>query len=278
MTPERPPRFDDPVLKSAVRRAWGDEQAPPELRQRIETLLAAEQAAAGAVVNPVAGTGDDVIHVPASLWRRKGVGLAAAAAVVLGVSVAASRLLSPDGSLSPTGVAGAATSLPADLAQQLVKSHDRCLRFHPDDHHLFTDAPKDDFKAIAAGLSAELNHPVVATAVGDDWAFRGAAVCPVGQTKSAHLMYGRGDAAVSVFSLPASAVPGCGNHQCCDAAINGHPVAGFVESGAFYAVVASSGGKTPVDLEQIRAMRDQIRGDVVAMSHIERVRIAYARP
>lgn len=268
MTPERPPRFDDPALRSAVRRVWGGESAPPELRSRVESLLeqarAEEQQAA-----------DGVIRVAPSLWRsRAGLGMAAAAAVVLGVGIAAFQMSRPRGM---TVIAQATpAALPADLGERLVRRHDICVRNAPHDHHHFTTAPKDDFKAIARGMSGELKHPVVATAMGHDWDFRGAAVCPVGQTKSAHLVYARGDAFVSVFSLPASAVSNFPDHQDCDAALAGHPVAGFVESGAFYCVVGSTGGKTPIDLQQVRAIRDQLRSDVVATRDTDAPRYASA--
>ena len=41
--------FDDPALKSAVRRVWGRQTAPPGLRAQIEQLIRAERQAAGAV-------------------------------------------------------------------------------------------------------------------------------------------------------------------------------------------------------------------------------------
>ena len=270
MTPERT-RFHDPALKQAVRRAWGAETAPPELRQKIEAELAARRAAEEDDEPEPAG---DVIRVAPSFWRRyPRVGLAAAAAVVLGISLAAVQVLKPRGA-DTAGVAAlsapapeAGSNLPAALAQHLVRSHDVCVRFHPDDHHLFDGAPKDNFKEIAARMTAQLRYPVVATAMGHDWEFRGAGLCPVGGKRVAHLMYWRDGAYVSVFSLPASAYPGTPDHHTYDGSVNDHPLAGFAASGAIYCVVASPGkGGPPVDLQQVRAIRDQLRGDVAALT------------
>ena len=248
-----PSRFDDPILKAAVRRAWAGETAPPALRRRVQALLADERR---------------VIRPSPSVWRQKlaALGMAAAAAIIVGVGIISLQRATPNQPI-------AAASLPTALGEQLVRSHDACTRLHPDDHHLLEAVPKDNFKAIAKEMAAELNHPVAAAPMGHDWDFRGAAVCPVGPAKAAHLLYRRGDAFVSVYSLPASAFPTCPNHENCDAALNGHPVAGFVEAGGFYCVVASSGGATPVDLQQVRAMRDQLRADVVAM-HEQRALLA----
>lgn len=258
MTPDDQPNFDDPRLKAAIRQAWGHERAPAELRSRIESLLTQETSA-----NPARG---DAIRVAPSFWRRTLIGIAAV--LVVGVGLVAVQM---------SKRAGAATvTLPAELSANLVKTHDSCIRFHPTDHHLFETAPKDNYKLIAERMGAELKYPVIATAMGHDWDFHGAALCPVGNRRVAHLMYARGDAYVSVFSLPAAAFPNCPDHQCCDAAVNGHPVACFAESGAFYCVVASTGGKTPIDLPQIRAMRDQLRGDVIAMQDVGKIRYATA--
>jgi hypothetical protein len=115
-------------------------------------------------------------------------------------------------------------------------------------------------------MSADLRYPVVARELGGNWDFRGASECPVGSMKSAHLLYARSGAFLSVFSLPASSFPTLHNHENCDANVNGHPVAGFVEDDGFYAVVASNAGdgNGAVDVQQVRALRDQLHKQVAA--------------
>jgi hypothetical protein len=147
----------------------------------------------------------------------------------------------------------------------MARTHEGCLLLHADDHHLFVSAPKDDFGKIAQGMSARLNHPVLATSVGDGWEFRGAAICPVGDLQSAHLVFAHDDAAISVFSLPASAaLASCPDHQNCEAAVGDHPMAGFVENGGFYCVVATPGGKSAANAQQVKSLRDQLHGQVLA--------------
>jgi hypothetical protein len=259
--------FEDPELKSAVRRAWGSEHAPADLRNRVLNALAADSvrdpnAAAVAESNTLPDTRTR------AFWRRPAFGWAAAAAavVLVGMGLAVSGRL---GSTSAPVVASAPVvpSIPTRLAAAMVRTHDSCLRLHADDHHLFHAAPKDDFGKIARAMSARLDHPVIAATVGDGWDFRGAAICPVVGLKSGHLVFARDDAAISVFSLPASAaLANCPDHQNCEAAVNGHPMAGFVENGGFYCVVATPGGKLVVDAQHVKTLRDQLHGQVLAAS------------
>src|SRR5688572_884517 len=85
MTPQRT-KFDEPVLKAAVRRAWGRETAPVGLRQRVARLLAGEPDEATDEISDESTP--DVIRVAPSYWRRTiGFGAAAAAVLVLGVGL-----------------------------------------------------------------------------------------------------------------------------------------------------------------------------------------------
>ena len=275
MTPERT-RFDDPRLRAAVRRAWAGETAPPELRRHVEELIAKETAA-GQVGEP---TPDVVIRRPAlSFWRRSVAlgSVAAAAVVIVGLGLVAfnaSRQGTAQSVTTSTGnsiAPSAPAALPTELGQQLVRGHDLCVRVHGDDHHLLKDAARHDYPAMARELEGKVKYPVLATPVGGDWAFHGASLCPVGKMHVAHLMYRQGDAFLSLYSLPASSIPTVSDKQSCDAAVNGRPVAGFVVGKTFYAVLASTGGKTPVDLDGVRAVRDQLRETVVASAARERV-------
>jgi hypothetical protein len=266
--------FEESELDAAVRRAWGTERAPAELRQRVLSALTSEALLASSA--PPERTARTTPS-PA-FWRHRAFGwattAAAAAALLIGIALAASERFHPAPATIASAVAAGTgddaaappATFPTDLAGALVRTHDGCLRVHSNDHHLFKAAPKDGVRAIAQGMSARLHHPVIAAApVGDGWEFRGAAICPVGNVKSAHLIYARDDAAVSIFSLPASiVVSSCPDHQNCDAAVDGHPMAGFVENGGFFCVVATPGHASLADARQVKTLRDQLHGQLIA--------------
>jgi hypothetical protein len=190
--------------------------------------------------------------------------------VATSVPAPANQATSALPNLTANTAAGAGPALPAALGAQVVKAHDVCVRVHPDEHHLFKDAPKDNYKLIAHRMGAHLKYPVVATAMGEGWEFRGAALCPVGGKRVAHMMYSRDGVYLSVFSLPASAFPDV--PQTCDADVGEHPVAAFTEAGGVYCVVASAG----VELDDVRALRDQVRVDVVSLANRRNVLVASA--
>jgi hypothetical protein len=265
--------LDESQLKAAVRRAWGSERAPAELRQRVTNALAGEDLLSSNA-RPVISADT----TSPAFWRRPSFGWAsaAAAAIVIGFGLAAWQRAHD----APATVASASASapapaqaaaFPADLAGALVRTHDSCLRLHAPDHHLFTSAPKGDLPAIAQKMSARLKHPVIAAKIGEGWEFRGAAICPVGNLKSAHLVYAHEDAAVSVFSLPASvAASSCPDHKNCEDAVDGHPMAGFVENGGFFCVVATPGKTSIADATQVKTLRDQLHGQVIAAAETRR--------
>lgn len=267
---------DDPQLKAAIRRAWAGETAPPELRTHVREALANDTSESESGEPGPPAEEPVVRRPPQAFWRRPlGYGMAAAAAIAIGAGIAVVQMSRPAGSVeavaqqpstvgSPEHAPVLVASLPTELGEQLARSHNACIRYHTPDHHLFKQAPKDNYKAIAQGLSVALNHPVIAVPMGTEWDFHGASICPVGKLKSGHLKFANGDAVVSIYSLPASANSACPEHQSCEGMVKGEPMAGFAEGGAFYCVVASTGGKTPVDLGQVRAIRDRLRGDVVA--------------
>jgi hypothetical protein len=264
MTSDPSTKFDEPALKAAVCRAWAGEAAPVELRRQIESLVSERPVGE----TEAASSLPDVIHVAAGFWRRALIGFAMGAAAILMIGLAVvvfqmSRSEQPK--TTAEGGSAAGPALPAELGNQLVARHDSCT--HAPDHHFFTAAPRDNFKAIAQGMSTELHHPVLAAAIGSDWEFRGAGKCPVGSTPSAHLVYAQGDAFVSVFSLPASRFPTCPNHENCEADLNGHAIAGFREGESFYAVVGSGKGRTPIDLKQVTALRNRLRVEAVVLAN-----------
>lgn len=248
--------FHDPQFKSAIRRAWSDERCPASVRRQVEAMLA----------DSLQPTAVRTLSLQ-SIWRAKLSALALAASVAMAAGVTIFSLQRHQSTIAPSrALASAGPAVPVELSQQIVRSHDSCAKVYADDHHLFTSAPPDDFKQIAEAMTREMHYPVIATPLGVDWDFKGAAMCPVGTSNVPHLLFSHQGVFVSVFSLPASvAASSCPDHQTCETNLNGHPVAAFAEAGGFYCVVASSSRAQSVPIQQVRAMRDQLRGRFIAM-------------
>jgi hypothetical protein len=200
-------------------------------------------------------------------WGRHplfGVG-AAAAAILLGMgSVAAVLMKDRPGT---TTTASAALQLPPEFAQKLIKTHDMCSGLA--DHHLLPGVSPNDFQQIAGRFQEKLHVPAVSEPL-PDWQFNGANFCPVGLNNSGHLVYHRGESALSLFTLPAAALPASAlphakNSATYDATVNGHAIAGFVQGGAVYFVVANdkNGSIATADVD---AIRDKLRREMSAVA------------
>ena len=246
--------FNDPGLRSAVRRAWEGEHAPQRLRARVGRLLAT----AASVDQPA---------VEQSAWERwqgRIYGLAAAAVFLLGVGL---LVLYYQGVFDPAlpGRGGYAmpvlrptnAPMPITLAQSMVATHTSCGKLPA--HELVTDLPTRSFRALSVKLTSDLGFPVMARGVGSDWTFKGAGECVVGSLHGAHLVFVRGEETISVFSLPASCMMGVLPGAQFDGAVQGHQVAGFSRGGAIYAVVASSPTGS-VTADMVNTIRDGLFG------------------
>jgi hypothetical protein len=227
-----PDSFDDAALKDAIRRAWKDEVAPPELIQRIRNT---------------SGVSSGRYRIGGPIRRFA---LAAAALILIGLAIVGYRTRG----LTPrTPVI--ASALPARLAADLVDRHDECCS-HPD-HHM-PGLPTGDFTAIANALTAKLGWPVLAKPLGADWNFKGASICPVGSQDSAHLVFKRGNDDVSVFSLPTRVVANCKKNATFDQMQSGHPIAAFESNGGLFCIVCSSPDGS-LTLDNAKAMRKQLQ-------------------
>jgi hypothetical protein len=237
--------FEDAALKDAIRRAWKDETAPPELIQRIRN--------ASAVNRPAIGR------------RILRFSLAAAAMILIGLAVIGYRTRGV-----PPSPVSLATSLPAPLASDLVERHDECCS-HPD-HHM-PGLPRSDFAAIAQVLEARLGWPVLAKPLGGDWTFYGASICPVGSHDSAHLVFKRGAEDVSIFSLPVTMIADGKNNATYDQIHWGHPIASFISNGGLFCIVCSSPNGS-LTLDNAKAMRNQLRTEAQTADAAERITVA----
>lgn len=237
---DSPGQFDDPVLKSAVRKAYADERASVELRRRVAEMAHS--------ASPV-GTS----HL--SIGRRNPwYGLAAAAILILAIGVAISQYLGVFSfeSASPN-------ALPVAVVDGMTATHDACAKLP--DHHLLPIDNDDDMVAIAQALNKELARPVLAAALGDGWSFRGAGICQVGRYSAGHLLFSRGDQLVSLFSMPSVSyqVKGSGNYEL---VASGHPLAGFAAPRGLFCLVGSdpTGALTT---DELARLRDKVRNSVI---------------
>lgn len=262
------PNFDDSGLKAAVRRAWGEERCPDDVRARV---LAAANASAGLAAPPRQGRDSlpaVIITTRPSFWQQPWLnyGLAAAATVLIGFGVAYRVDDSPFGrdrmgDLGGTAVTFAST-VPPMIAQGLRDSHDRCIKYPS--HSPSPELSNESFPAIRQRLEQRLRFPVLAGSIEhalgrDGWQFKGAAVCKVGDVDAAHLVFTRGDQAISVFSLPPSSC----NHSGREAREYedpnpDHPVAVFVWSDGVHCVVGSSVDRS-VSVDEVRSVLEHLR-------------------
>jgi hypothetical protein len=249
-TPE--PRFDDPALREGCRRAWGGERAPARLRDRVAAALRDELQTAA---------------IPAKWWRPASLrGLAAAAVLVLAVAGVAGYYAGVlgDGRRAGTPVAVLpASAIPTTLVGQLTSVHQACSAGN---HHVI--APAEDFRQIEERLSKHLRRPVIACSPehfddGHNWIFGGAAVCPVGGRPAGHLVFTRGQASVSVFSLPAEACPEFRADGQCETSSTACDIAAFRRGNGVFCVVGSSKDGS-LKCDEVRALRDKLRRDVAA--------------
>jgi len=252
--------FDDPGLKAAVGRAWGAERCPPALRERLIAECGGP---------PSMKIGDE----QPKLGRRLiFYGWMAAALMLIAVGLV--FYLHPPAP-NDRGLPPVALTLPASVADELIARHDECCK--AEDHHM-PGLSRDDFPTIARELRQRLGFPILAARLPGTWEFRGASICPVGETKSGHLVFDRGNNEfVSIFSLPRqflSAIPS--GKEFSEVELR-HPIAGFATGEGFYCIVGSSKTES-LSLEQVRSFRDQLRSDIAnAEVHPSRATVAALR-
>jgi hypothetical protein len=225
---------DDPKLKSAVKRCWMSDCAPAGLRRKIEQILATE----GALDSVAAGRRSGAAR--SSAGRRKALwSLAMAASVFL---VFGYFFFHPSRSDA---------ALPDYVATAFVQTHDRCCRHA--DHHFLKGVPPDDFAAISKKLSTDLSVPVISTSM-DGWTFTGAGPCPVWGHESAHLMYRKGNLALSVFTIPITDLNMKPGDAMFATSVEGHNISAFIKGNGLYCVVesATDGSNSPGDTRQMR--------------------------
>jgi hypothetical protein len=234
--------FNDPALRSAVRRAWGDERAPVELRDKLLEMFPSQKRSVrnAPVREPL------ILRLRSTFY-----GLAAAAVFLLAVGLAFQDWISGQRHLR---IAPRVLALPSQVADDLVAQHEVMTK-KPGPAGGTVEAADARFK-----LRSRLGFPVLAMDLpGTNWKFRGFTEPLITGAKSGQLLFGAdGKKFVSVFSMPKSIVNGSAP-ACEYAQVNGsHPLAGFASNQAVYCLVASSKDGS-LSLDDIRAIRDTLR-------------------
>ena len=226
-------QFEAPELKAAVRRLYGSERSPAGLRQRVESILQADQASAR----------------PMRIYGAVGLQWAAAAVILIGLTGLVLRA-----SYERRHPVGGQTLL------AMVHTHDFCCR--AGNAHRRPGIPQNDFALMGQALASKIKEPVLASEIGDGWKFVGAATCPVDGKLSAHLVYFRNGQWLSIFSIPASSCEKVRDGGFGGERINDHMIAGFAHTGGVYCMVGSCPQKN-LQLDEIERLLKKHQGDLI---------------
>jgi hypothetical protein len=254
---------EDGKLRSAVRRAYAGQTAPPELRRRVEALMVAGavgMAAGAAGSAAAAGARSAGLRWPAWAGSAPWKTLIAAAACLGAIGVALFQIWVTFGPNPGVSTGPPPIPFPVSVAADLVKSHDHCAT--ASDHPLVTGAdPSAVLKKLAPQKPMTDTAAIVAP---KGWTFVGGKTCSVGGAEAAHLLFTRGKDTISVFEFDAP--KGCdrGSSAVYRELIDGHAVEGFVHGGSIYGVVGSGPGG--VTLSELDKLTQQVGGCVGASS------------
>jgi hypothetical protein len=248
------PDFNDPALKTALRRALPKDRAPESLRQRIAALASSQSAAnsAPAPTMRLAGQASSALAEPKSipLFRRQWFRLAAAAVFAIAAVLTAIFIQNRGDTASPEYA----------IANSVYKG---MVAVHEQRKSGTTSADTITTLASAAQLSKILGRPVFAPDLAKDgWTFQGGAVRNVGSLPSAQLFFTRGKATLSVLSLPASAASKAKDGSTYDISFQGTPIAGFVKQGGLFCIVGQ-GDDQPLSTADVKALLEKHRGEIV---------------
>jgi hypothetical protein len=263
--------FDDPALKAAVRRAWAGERAPAGLAARIVATLEADSvditrpSVAMTALSPLTATSPlpaGTLFGPPALspqansaakkagfahrWRLHWPMIAAIAASVLLVSAWAGWLVNDRMQFDQRM---------DEAALAMMATHDFCCA-RPDHHALKGVAP-DDLEAIGEKTSADLNIRVLTADPLNGWKFAGAGECQVAHFTSAHLLYRKGNQAISIFSIPAQDFKLYTADSSYTTDAKNHMAAGFVYNHGLYCIVVNS-ANTPMTMPELRDLRNRV--------------------
>ena len=234
------PIFEDPALKLALARAIPSFKTPEHLRDRIILALKTGDA------TPMPPVPMREIHTPHTVANSYGqmrihpqtMAANGWSTLLPGMAIAASMLISIG--LMAFFLSGSAQAMPKTFEAAAIARHDECCG--APDHHLPV-IRNATYPEIGRFLRQELHRPVLAVDLtSDGWTFSGAAICPIAGVRTGHLLFRKGSETLSIFSLPASALPTLAQHQSYQGTTaDGHALIVRAENGALYCLVGHAG-------------------------------------
>ncbi len=252
MGQEQSNEFHDPMLKSAVKRAWGEQCCPDTLREQVRKTVVTANAS----------------KLSWPVWFTWGL---AAAGIALAVTIPIYRHFANSSDRTVQVASSLRPFIPVSLQSDLIRTHDRCSK-SKDHHHL--PVPRDDDAAIAQCMSTQLSRAVlVARPVDPAWTFKGAAICHVGTVPCGHLVFVNGSESLSLFSLPLSADPNLAEGAKVQTVCDGHPMIAFVSHGALFCLVAS-GPLGSITIDDLSHMYDRMASHVTAAAPVQSTAVA----
>ena len=242
--------FDDPALKSALQRSLPKERAPEGLRQRIAAAAATTSAAAPTMrIAPQAASGEVPVKNLRHTWQKWG--RLAAAAVFAIAAVVAAVMINRQNAPAP------GYEIANSVFKGMVNAHEgrKAGTATPDTVTTFASAGPTLSKTLGRGvLAANLTQ--------DGWTFQGGAVRNVASFQAAQLYFTKGNASVSVLSLPASAATSAKDGSSYEINFQGTPIAGYVKQGGLYCIVGQSSDNS-LTIQDVKALLDKHRGEII---------------
>lgn len=227
------PPFDDPALKAALRRSLGMERAPASLMERIRASAAGEQ--------------ERVIP----LFRRPFFRQAIAAVLLVGLSVAL-VIVWRSNRKDPYAEAYA---IPNSLYKAMVNQHEE----------RGAQVEKDAVTQLASAtqLAKQLGRGILAPDLTQDgWTFEGGAIRTWASGQVAQLYFSKGQARISVLSMPASVAASAKEGYTYQTTFSGTPIAGVVKEGGLHCLIGSDQGQS-LNAGDLSVLLNQHVGEIV---------------
>lgn len=221
--------FDDPNLKAAIKRTLGGETAPAGLRERVLYALDESDSSSRRAFFTFRG-------------QKMGVVAAAAAVILLVVGYAVFQGMHSGGGGKLVAV------LPKPFAEAMAAGHDSASVE-------FATASTADPTALAQQLQSQVGvKPLLTVPTASGWTLRGAKVATLNNVATAQAVFSKGDAKISIYSVPGKAVYSPQDGATYDQVTDRHPIAGFVRKSTMYCIVGDAGSS----LEELKKLTDAL--------------------